>query len=52
VCGNFASGRTFRVNGTAVTCSGGNIALPPKRNGGYCLQASSGDYPWAYFATW
>lgn len=51
-CGNFAEGRSFRVNGTTVTCSGRNITLPPKRNGGYCFQASAGDYAWAYFSTW
>jgi subtilisin family serine protease len=51
-CGNFANGRTFRVNNVPVTCSGGNITLPAKRNGGYCFQASAGDFPWAYFTTW
>ncbi|WP_437336134.1 trypsin-like serine protease [Sorangium sp. So ce394] len=51
-CGNFASGRTFSVNGTAVTCNGGNISLPAKRNGGYCFQASAGNQSWAYFSTW
>ncbi|KYF62115.1 peptidase [Sorangium cellulosum] len=51
-CGNFASGRTFEVNGTAVTCNGGNITLPAKRNGGYCFEASAGNQAWAYFSTW
>lgn len=51
-CGNFASGRTFEVNGTAVTCNGGNISLPAKRNGGYCFEASAGNQAWAYFSTW
>jgi len=51
-CGNFASGRTFRVNNVLVTCNGGNISLPAKRNGGYCFQASAGNYPWAYFTSW
>jgi hypothetical protein len=51
-CGNFASTRTFRVNNELRTCNGGNITLPPKRNGGYCFQASAGDFAWAYFATW
>jgi hypothetical protein len=51
-CGNFASTRTFRINGTQIACTGGNwSALPPKRNGGYCFQASSGDHAWAYFTT-
>jgi len=51
-CGQFASGRTFRVNNVQVTCNGGNITLPAKRNGGYCFQASAGDFAWAYYTTW
>jgi hypothetical protein len=50
LCGGFASSRTFSVNGTPVSCSG--IAYPPKRNGGYCLQASAGNEPWAWFSVW
>jgi hypothetical protein len=52
VCGNFASGRTFSINGTVVSCTGGSVSLPAKRNGGYCLQASAGNYAWAYFASY
>ena len=51
-CGNFATGRTMTVNGTTVTCAGGNITLPAPRNGGYCFRASAGDHAWAYFSTW
>lgn len=51
-CGNFASGRTFEVNNTVVSCTGGNITLPAKRNGGYCFEASAGNQAWAYFSTW
>ena len=51
-CGNFAAGRTFRVNNELRTCNGGNITLPAKRNGGYCFQATTGDFAWAYFTTW
>jgi hypothetical protein len=52
-CGNFAPGRTLRVNGQTVTCNWSNWpSLPPKRNGGYCFQASAGNYPWAGFTTW
>ena len=51
-CGNFAAGRTFRVNDTLMTCTGNWPALPPKRNGGYCFQATAGDFPWAFFTTW
>jgi hypothetical protein len=50
-CGEM-SGRTFQVNGTTVTCNGGNIALPAKRNGGYCFQASAGGLDYAWFSTW
>ena len=46
------AGRTFRVNNELRTCNGGNITLPAKRNGGYCFQASTGDFAWAYFTTW
>lgn len=51
-CGNFAAGRTFKVNGVTVSCSGGSWTPPPKVNGGYCFQASAGYYSWAYFGTW
>ncbi|WP_437897088.1 fibronectin type III domain-containing protein [Sorangium sp. So ce124] len=50
-CGNFAAGRTFRINNVLVTCNGANVTLPATRNGGYCMQASAGNEPWAYFAT-
>jgi beta-glucosidase len=52
-CGNFAAGRTFRVNDTLMACNSGNWpSLPAKRNGGYCFQATAGDFAWAYFTTW
>lgn len=50
VCANFAAGRTFKINGTNVSCN--NFKLPPKRNGGYCMQASAGNQPYAFFAVW
>jgi beta-glucosidase len=51
-CGNFSGGRTFRINNTLMSCSGGNWpSLPAKRNGGYCFQATAGDFPWAFFVT-
>ena len=50
-CGNFAAGRVFRINDVVTTCNGGNVPLPPKRNGGYCFQSTAGDFPWAYFVT-
>ena len=49
-CGNFATGRTFRINGTVINCN--SATLPPKVNGGYCFQSTAGDFAWAYFSTW
>ena len=51
VCGNLASGRRLTVNGSSMSTSG-NWALPAKRNGGYCIQTTPGNYSWAYFVTW
>ena len=52
-CGNFAGGRKLWVNGVQQTCDYLNWAsLPPPRSGGYCVQTSAGDYPWAYFVLW
>lgn len=51
-CGGFATSRTFEVNGTALSCGGQTINLPPKRNGGYCFHASAGADSWAWFSTW
>jgi hypothetical protein len=52
VCGNFASPRTFEVNGTAFDCvGGGTFTLPAPRNGGLCMEASAGQYSYAYYAT-
>ena len=49
-CGNFVSPRTLTVNGTTEACSGGNwSSIPAKRNGGYCIQTTSGNQSWAYF---
>jgi PKD repeat protein len=52
-CGNFASGRTLKVNGTTMTCNSSNWAsIPAKSNGGYCVQATAGQYSYAYFTAW
>lgn len=52
-CGNFAAGRTLKVNGVTMTCNNGNwSSLPAKSNGGYCVQTTAGDFAWAYFTTW
>jgi hypothetical protein len=51
-CGNFVAPRTFSVNGAPVDCAtGGAFELPPPRNGGFCMQASAGNYSYAYFTT-
>jgi hypothetical protein len=53
VCDNFVAPRTFTVNGTSFNCvTGGTFSLPAQRNGGYCMQASAGDYSYAFFATY
>jgi hypothetical protein len=52
-CGNFVSPRTLKVNGTTEPCTGGNwSSIPARRNGGYCIQTTSGNQPWAYFTAW
>jgi hypothetical protein len=52
-CGNFASSRTLRANGTVETCNNQNWAsVPPPRNGGWCIQTTPGNYAWAYLAAW
>jgi hypothetical protein len=50
ICGNFQPPRTFSVNGMNIDCLGAHL-LPAQRNGGWCMQASAGDYSYAYFAT-
>ena len=52
VCGNFDASRTFRINDVAVNCNNPPIALPAKRNGGYCFQASAGTPSYSYFQTY
>lgn len=54
-CGNFMAPRTLSINGVVVptcgaTTSGGNFNLPATRiNGGYCFQATAGEFSYAYF---
>jgi len=49
-CGNFVSPRTLKVNGTTESCTNTNwSSLPAARNGGYCVQTTSGNQPWAFF---
>jgi hypothetical protein len=52
-CGQFVAPRKLSVNGTVMSCDSGNWSgLPPKVNGGYCIQVTAGNQPWAYFGTW
>jgi hypothetical protein len=52
-CGNFAAGRTLTVNGVTEPCNTGNwSSVPPPRNGGFCIQATPGNQPWAFFTLW
>jgi len=52
-CGNFVSPRTLSVNGTTESCTSGNWAsVPATRNGGYCVQTTTGNQPWAFFTMW
>ena len=52
-CSNFVNPRTLKVNGTAEACNGGNwSSIPAARNGGYCIQTTSGNQSYASFALW
>ena len=52
-CGNFVNPRSLSVNGQARPCNAGNWAtIPAPRNGGYCIQATAGNQPWAFITAW
>jgi hypothetical protein len=52
-CGNFVSPRTLSVNGQQRPCNYQNwSSVPAPRNGGYCIQVTSGNHPWAYLTAW
>jgi hypothetical protein len=52
-CGNLAAGRTLRVNGVAMPCNNlGWPSVPPTVNGGYCVQTTAGEFPWAFYTLW
>jgi subtilisin family serine protease len=52
-CGNFASGRTLKVNGVTEPCTGGNwSSIPAKVNNGYCIQVTAGNYSYAFITAW
>jgi hypothetical protein len=46
------AGRTFSINGVAMGSSDGGFTLPPKVNGGYCIQATAGGLDYASFNSW
>ena len=52
VCGNFVAPRALTVNNTPVSCAGSGVTLPAARNGGYCMEATAGQYSYAYFNTY
>jgi subtilisin family serine protease len=52
-CGNFAAGRQLLVNGVSMPCNNQNWAsVPPPVNGGYCIETTAGNYPWAFVTLW
>jgi hypothetical protein len=51
-CGN-ADGRTFTINTTPVDCAAPPTASSvPPRNGGYCVRATAGGNPAAFFSAY
>jgi hypothetical protein len=46
------SGRTFSINGVAMSSSDGPYTLPAKVNGGYCFQATAGGLDYASYSSW
>lgn len=53
VCGNLVNPRKLFVNGVQMPCTWTPWpSLPPATNGGYCIYTTSGNHPWAAFATW
>ncbi len=52
-CGNFVNPRKLLVNGVQVPCNWSNwTALPAAKNGGYCIQTTSGNQSYAAFTVW
>jgi len=52
-CGNFVAPRTLSVNGQTRPCNNQNWpTIPPARNGGYCVQTTAGNQPWAFITLW
>lgn len=51
-CTNFILPRMLSVNGVVVACVGAAVDLPPRRNGGYCVQATAGEYSYATFSVY
>jgi hypothetical protein len=50
-CSNFVSPRVLKVNGTTEPCTNWS-SVPAKRNGGYCIQTTTGNQSYATFAVW
>jgi hypothetical protein len=41
-----------RINDVQPPSCDATQALPPRRNGGYCIHVSAGEPPWASFYTY
>jgi len=48
-CSNVQSPRQFQINDVTKTCNGQNWTPPAPRNGGYCVELSSGNWSSAAF---
>jgi len=55
VCGNFTT-KVLSINGMPVVCpdmTSATITVPATTlNGGYCIQSTAGEHPYAYFSTY
>jgi hypothetical protein len=51
-CGNFVAPRDLTINGTTTLSCTAALTLPAPRNGGWCFEATAGDYAWAWFGTY
>lgn len=51
-CTNFVTGRTLKVNGVTMNCGNWDMTTTTRTNGGYCIQASAGDYNYGAVTVW